>query len=70
VAFSPDGKLLAVGGWRSVRVLELATGEERARFDELGGDVTALAFDPRGRTLATACGDCTVLLWDLTDSLR
>jgi WD40 repeat protein len=32
------------------------------------GPVTALAFDPSGKTLATACDDGKLRLWDLEPS--
>jgi hypothetical protein len=47
-----------------VSVWELATDQQAFRIDQLG--MTGLAFAPDGRTLATAGGDGSILLWDLT----
>jgi WD40 repeat protein len=69
VALSPDGRTLAVGNWRNVRLWELSSGKERRRFGGLEGDVSALAFAPDGRTLVSGCGDTTALVWDLTGRL-
>jgi len=69
VAFSPDGRNLAVGHWRSVSLWEVRTGKERRRFDGHEGDGSALAFAPNGRTLVGGSGDTTALIWDLTGRL-
>lgn len=57
IAWSPDGKRIASGGYRTVRVWDAATG---ALTDTLGtpieGRVTALVFLPDNRTLAFADG--------------
>jgi RNA polymerase sigma factor (sigma-70 family) len=70
-AFSPDGRTLAITGeGGTVRLLETASGQERARFTGHGGDVAALAFAPDGRRLASGSRDTTVLVWDVTGGLE
>jgi WD40 repeat protein len=66
VAFSGDGKLLAVGGYYRgvVQVYEVATGKEIARFQAHQGPVT-LTFSDDGATLLTGSDDTTILVWDL-----
>ncbi|HKB05413.1 MAG TPA: sigma-70 family RNA polymerase sigma factor [Gemmataceae bacterium] len=64
VRFSPDGSLLAVGTTR-VRVFDAKTGEPVAVFDGHRGAVTALAFDPAGRRLASGSTDTTTIVWRL-----
>lgn len=56
LAFSPDGKLLAVGGYKEVRVLEAASGKTLATLSGHLDEVRALAFDPAGKWLAVAGG--------------
>ncbi len=66
VAFSADGRTLAVANWRNVRLWEVATGQERKRLAGHEGDVTALAFAPDGRTMVSGGSETTALVWDLT----
>jgi hypothetical protein len=63
LAFSPDGWLLAVAGPGAVRVIELASGNVRWRFD--AANPKALAFSHDGRLLAVADG-AAVVVYDVT----
>jgi WD40 repeat protein len=65
-AFSPDGRMLAVGAARKIQVWELATHKIRCEFTGHQAEVRALAFSPDSRLLASGSADTTVLIWDVT----
>ena len=55
VAFSPDGATLASGGWdRTVRVWDVASGEQILRLDHEDANVNAVAFSPDGKQILSA----------------
>jgi WD40 repeat protein len=56
LVFSPDGKTLAVGGYRAVTFWDLATGKATKAIVHLPGPVQSLAFRPDGAQLAIAGG--------------
>jgi WD40 repeat protein len=64
LAWSPDGRMLAVGDHR-IQLYEVATGKLRREFTGHEGDVRCLAFSPDGRLLASGSMDTTVLIWDV-----
>src|SRR5262249_8918562 len=53
VAYSPDGKSIAIGTANGLRVVELATGKELFARKRTG-DVRSLDYSPDGRKLAMA----------------
>jgi WD40 repeat protein len=68
LAFSPDGRLLAlVGNDQSIVVWETASGQVRRRIqgEEADGNPAALAFSPDGRTLALGYPDRAIRFWDV-----
>jgi len=69
IAFSPDGKLLAVGGYKDVQLMDAATGKVVATLSGHADVVRALAFTPDGAKLAAAGGlparSGEIKVWDV-----
>ena len=69
VRFSPDGKTLAVGGYKEVKLLDTSSGKVLGLLGDHAGDVRSIAFSPDGKWLAAAGGLCQqsgeIKLWDV-----
>jgi WD40 repeat protein len=79
IAFSPDGRLLALGGGvpagsnpgddthpeAILGLWDVATGKELRQLPGHRGRVSHVAFSADGRRLASASADGTVLIWDV-----
>ncbi|MFJ1747549.1 XRE family transcriptional regulator [Streptomyces sp. NPDC088116] len=74
LAFRPDGRVLATGGFDyDVRLWDVADPLRPAALATVAGHpdtVTAVAFSPDGRLLATGGRDRKVRLWDARDPRR
>jgi WD40 repeat protein len=65
VAFSPDGRRLAMtGGDRQVKVCDAGTGQVLFTLHGHTDKAFGVAFSPDGRRLASASRDKTVKVWD------
>jgi len=69
IAFSPDGKFLAVGGYKDVQLMDAASGKAVATLSGHADVVRALAFTPDGTKLAAAGGlparSGEIKVWDV-----
>jgi WD40 repeat protein len=67
VAFAPDGKTLATGSWdRTVKLWDVALGQEEATLADHGDRVSSVAFTHDGRRLATASRD-VIRIWKVAE---
>ncbi len=64
VAWSPDGRFLATGTYRNVRIWNAADGQLIRSLTGLSGWISSMAWSPNGRFLASGVTDKTVRLWD------
>ena len=66
VAFSADGRWLAMSGGSDVRVVEVATWTQVVRLD----GQRRLSWDPTGPRLLTGSGDGDVAIWEIPRGSR
>jgi WD40 repeat protein len=69
VKFSPDSSLLAVGGYKEVRLFNPASGKILAILTGHADEVRTIAFSPDGKLLAAAGGapqrEGEIKIWDV-----
>jgi WD40 repeat protein len=75
VAFSPDGRTLAIGRGLvdrqgTIHLLDAATGQTTRSLVGHAHTVKSLAFSPNGQMLAAGSLDQSVTLWDLATGRR
>lgn len=71
LALSPDGTLLATGGYdQQIVVWDLAQGTPIRNIVGHNGAIYDLAFHPQGKILASASADRTVKLWEVATGTR
>jgi WD40 repeat protein/serine/threonine protein kinase len=64
VAFSPDGKRVAVGSEKFVHLCDAVTGRRLAVLGPHTNPVSALAYSPDGKRMASTDGSSVIHLWD------
>lgn len=66
LAYSPDGKILAAGGYaRNILLYDAATGRQLHDLPANARSIPSLAFAPHGKTLASTGFKC-LQIWDVT----
>jgi RNA polymerase sigma factor (sigma-70 family) len=64
-ALSPDRRVIAAAQQNAVSIFDAETGKEMRRFLGHGDTVSAVAFTPDGKRLASGSKDSSVILWDV-----
>jgi len=63
VAFSPDGKLLAMTTGRAIHLWDVSTGDQVRTLEGHAQSVTSVVFLPDGNSLASCSLDGTIRIW-------
>lgn len=66
IKWSPDDRYLALGDIASLKIIEVATGQEVTVLSGHSAPVLTLAWSPDGTRLASGSMDNTARVWDIT----
>lgn len=67
IALSPDGKTLAVGGLKDIKLFSVASGAVVRTFSGHSGKVSNVVFSPDGKSIASASRDKTCKVWSVNN---
>jgi len=71
VCFSPDGKYALSGGRdNTIKLWDIASGNEIKSFEGHNSMVTSVNFSPDGKFALSASNDYTLKLWDITSGIE
>ncbi|HEY9694929.1 MAG TPA: serine/threonine-protein kinase [Oculatellaceae cyanobacterium] len=65
LAISPDGQNLASVTTKKIKLWNITTGEDNQTFTVDSDGITALAFSPNGKILASGSNDNKIQIWNL-----
>jgi WD40 repeat protein len=68
-AFSPDGTLLATGGYREIKIWKKDLPEKKGTL-ESAGEIKAAAVSPDGKRIAVAGADSAIRIFDVATGKR
>lgn len=67
MVFSPDGKIIASGGYdKTIKLWDVTTGKVVKTLSSQNNSISELIFSPDGKILASRSLDNIIQLWDLT----
>jgi WD40 repeat protein len=64
LSFSPDGRILAAGGFREFCIIHVASRRIMRTVKMIPSDLNAIAFSPDGKALAACGNDINIYIWD------
>jgi WD40 repeat protein len=67
IAYSPDGKLVAAGSEKSIRLIKM-DGTLVKELESTKGQITSLIFSPDGKKIAASNVNGNMTLWSFSDS--
>ncbi len=68
LAISPDGKTLASGSYKDIKLWQLGKNETKMIISGHTGPVWSIAISPNGKLLASGSEDHTIKLWNIQKS--